>query len=125
MRGLHEGKRVSWASDLNLRQVRLFLSEDCPSEVGLGAQDHLQAKASWLLHSTGLGSDDTLPPGFEVAHPENQWQIKLSQIPVNQWRCPPKVSSDIVFSFELELWLCKFNKKFMRFVPWQFFFFSF
>ncbi|CAK9312718.1 unnamed protein product [Citrullus colocynthis] len=90
MRGLHKGKRVSWASDLNLRQVRLFLSEDCPSQVGLGAQDHLQAKASWLLHSTGLGSDDTLPPGFEVAHPENQWQIKLSQIPVNQWRCPPK-----------------------------------
>ncbi|KAA0065175.1 hypothetical protein IC582_006451 [Cucumis melo] len=92
MRGLHKGKRVSWASDLNLRQVRLFSSEDCPSQVGLGAQDHLQAKASWLLHSTGsgLGSDDTLPPGFEVAHPENQLQIKLSQIPVNQWRCPPK-----------------------------------
>ncbi|KAG6598491.1 Zinc finger CCCH domain-containing protein 6, partial [Cucurbita argyrosperma subsp. sororia] len=90
MRGLHKGKRVSWASDLNLRQVRLFLSEDCPSQVGLGAQDHLQAKASWLLHSTGSGSDDTLPPGFEVAHSENQSQIKLSQIPVNQWRCPPK-----------------------------------
>lgn len=71
--------------------------------MGLGAQDHLQAKASWLLHSTGsgLGSDDTLPPGFEVAHPENQLQIKLSQIPVNQWRCPPKVSSDFVFNFVL------------------------
>ncbi|XP_023002348.1 zinc finger CCCH domain-containing protein 6-like isoform X2 [Cucurbita maxima] len=90
MRRLHKGKRVSWASDLNLRQVRLFLSEESPSQVGLGAQDHLQAKTSWLLHSTGSGSDDILPPGFEVAHPENQLQIKLSQIPVNQWRCPPK-----------------------------------
>ncbi|XP_023537596.1 zinc finger CCCH domain-containing protein 6-like isoform X1 [Cucurbita pepo subsp. pepo] len=90
MRRLHKGRRVSWASDLNLRQVRLFLSEDSPSQVGLGAQDHLQAKTSWLLHSTGSGSDDILPPGFEVAHPENQLQIKLSQIPVNQWKCPPK-----------------------------------
>lgn len=82
-------------------QVRLFLSEDSPSQVGLGAQDHLQAKTSWLLHSTGSGSDDILPPGFEVAHPENQLQIKLSQIPVNQWKCPPKVNSDTVFNFML------------------------
>lgn len=67
--------------------------------MGLGAQDHLQAKTSWLLHSTGSGSDDILPPGFEVAHPENQLQIKLSQIPVNQWQCPPKVSSDSNFRF--------------------------
>lgn len=90
MRGLHKSKRVSWASDVNLCQVKLFLSEESPSQVGLGGQDHLQAKTSLLLHSTGLGSDDNLPPGFEGAHPANHWQIKLSQIPIIKWRCPPQ-----------------------------------
>ncbi|WKA10263.1 hypothetical protein VitviT2T_027843 [Vitis vinifera] len=93
MRGLQKSKRVSWPSDVNLCQVRLFLSEDSPSQVGqvgLGAQDHLQAKTSWLLHSNGMGSDDNLPPGFEGAHPANQLKNKLSQIPLITWRCPPK-----------------------------------
>ncbi|XP_042493469.1 zinc finger CCCH domain-containing protein 6-like [Macadamia integrifolia] len=90
MRGLQKSKRVSWAPDVNLCQVRLFLSEDSPSQVGLGAQDHLQAKTSWLLHSTGMGSDDHLPPGFEGAHPANQLKKELSQIPLIKWKCPPK-----------------------------------
>lgn len=90
MRGLHKSKRVSWASDVNLCQVKLFLSEESPSQVGLGGQDHLQAKTSCLLHSTGTGSDDNLPPGFEGAHPANQLQIKVSQIPLIKWRCPPR-----------------------------------
>ncbi|KAM0967683.1 hypothetical protein ACFX2A_016435 [Malus domestica] len=71
--------------------VKLFLLEESPSQVGLSAQDHLQVKASWLSHSSGTGSDDTLPPGFEGAHPANQPQIDLSQIPLIKWRCPPKV----------------------------------
>ncbi|KAF9611461.1 hypothetical protein IFM89_032431 [Coptis chinensis] len=52
-------------------QVRLFLSEDSPSQVGLGAQDNLQVKASWLLHSSGVGFEDQLPPGFEGAQSTN------------------------------------------------------
>ncbi|KAF9611462.1 hypothetical protein IFM89_032432 [Coptis chinensis] len=51
--------------------VRLFLSEDSPSQVGLGAQDNLQVKASWLLHSSGVGFEDQLPPGFEGAQSTN------------------------------------------------------
>ncbi|MCL7040393.1 hypothetical protein MKW94_010051 [Papaver nudicaule] len=91
MRGSHKSKRVSWASDENLRQVRLFLSEDSPSQVGVGVQDHLQAKKSWLLHSTGGGTDDQLPPGFEdSAHSENQFKKELSQIPLVKWQCPPR-----------------------------------
>jgi hypothetical protein len=76
----------------NDKQVRLFLSEESPSLAGLGSQDHLQAKESFLLHSTGPGSDDNRPPGFEGVHPANHLQIKLSQIPLVKWRCPPQVN---------------------------------
>ncbi|KAF5475269.1 hypothetical protein F2P56_007092 [Juglans regia] len=95
MRGLHKSKRVSWASDVNLCQVRLFLLEESPAQVGLGGQDHLQAKTSLALHSTGSGSDDNLPPGFEGAHPSNQLQIKLSQIDLIKWRSPPRIVPDL------------------------------
>ena len=71
--------------------MRLFLSEDAPSQSGLGAQDHLQAKAAWLLHAEGLvESDDLLPPGFEALH-KHQPQIEISQIPIIKWQCPPAV----------------------------------
>ncbi|XP_030527137.2 zinc finger CCCH domain-containing protein 6 [Rhodamnia argentea] len=90
MRGSHKWKRVTWATDVNLCQVRLFLSDEAPVQVGFGAQDHLQAKTSWLLHSTGISSDDALPPGFEAAHPSNKLQIKVSEIPLSKWKCPPR-----------------------------------
>ncbi|XP_011626473.1 zinc finger CCCH domain-containing protein 30 [Amborella trichopoda] len=80
----HKPKRVSWASEGNLCQVRLFLSEDPPTHAGSGAQDLLQAKASWLWHSTGTG--DELPPGFETSQP--MWHPKgLSSV---KWRYPPR-----------------------------------
>lgn len=94
MRGLQKSKRVSWASDLNLCQVKLFLSDECPSQVGLGGQDHLQAKASWPWHSGGAGSDDNLPPGFEGIQPANLLQNKLSQVPLIQWKCPSRFVLD-------------------------------
>ncbi|KAG2689220.1 hypothetical protein I3843_09G128900 [Carya illinoinensis] len=75
--------------------VRLFLLEESPAQVGLGAQDHLQAKTSLTLHSTGSGSDDNLPPGFEGAHPSNQLQIKLSQIDLIKWSSPPSIVLDL------------------------------
>ncbi|KAJ0085074.1 hypothetical protein Patl1_09277 [Pistacia atlantica] len=75
--------------------VRLFLSEESPSQVGLGAQEHLQAKSSWPMHSNGVVSDEFLPPGFEGAHPPNQLQIKLSEIPLIKWRCPPRFRLDL------------------------------
>lgn len=94
MRGLQKSKRVSWASDLNLCQVKLFLSDESPSQVGLSGQDHLQAKASWPWHSVGAGSDDNLPPGFEGIQPANLLQNKLSQIPLIQWKCPSRFVLD-------------------------------
>ncbi|KAJ0866194.1 putative transcription factor C3H family [Helianthus annuus] len=94
MRGLQKSKRVSWASDLNLCQVKLFLSDESPSQVGLGGQDHLQAKDSWSWHSGGASSDDNLPPGFEGIQPANLLQNKLSQIPVIQWKCPSRFILD-------------------------------
>ncbi|KAA8548655.1 hypothetical protein F0562_000339 [Nyssa sinensis] len=60
--------------------IRLFLSEESPSQVGFGSQDHLQAKTSWLLHSTGLGPDDNLPPGFEGAYSANLLKNTLAPI---------------------------------------------
>ncbi|KAG2692722.1 hypothetical protein I3760_08G065700 [Carya illinoinensis] len=97
MRGLHKSKRVAWASDVNLCQVRLFLSEESPTQVGLGAQDHLQAKTSLVLHSTGPGSDGNLPPGFEGSHPDKQLQIKLSQIHLIKWRSPSQFVLDFTW----------------------------
>ncbi|KAL7588705.1 hypothetical protein Lser_V15G36790 [Lactuca serriola] len=87
MRGLQKSKRVSWASDLNLCQVKLFLSDESPSQVGLSGQDHLQAKESWH-------SDDNLPPGFEGIQPANLFQNKLSQITLIQWKCPSRFILD-------------------------------
>lgn len=90
MGGSQKSKRVTWASDVNLCQVRLFLSEESPSQVGMGAQDHLQAKAI----SGGMGSDDNLPPGFEGIQPANPWIVKLAQIPLAKWKWPPRFEVD-------------------------------
>uniref|UniRef100_A0A1D1Z5I7 Zinc finger CCCH domain-containing protein 6 n=1 Tax=Anthurium amnicola TaxID=1678845 RepID=A0A1D1Z5I7_9ARAE len=83
-----QSKRVSWAPDVKLCQVRLFLSEDTPQS-GSGAQDHLQAKASWLQHSREVSSDESLPPGFEALL--IPYQSKgISQIPTIKWKAPLK-----------------------------------
>ncbi|XP_057962220.1 zinc finger CCCH domain-containing protein 6-like isoform X3 [Malania oleifera] len=89
MKRLKNSNRVSWPSEVDLCQVRLFLSDDCPSQVGLEAQDHLQEKSSWILHSNSMDSDD-LPPGFEVSHHANQLKGMFSFIPQMKWKCPPK-----------------------------------
>lgn len=77
------------------QQIRLFLSEESPSQVGLGAQDHLQEKTFSVSHLYGAAVDDFLPPGFEGAPSTNHLQINLSEVPVINWRCPLRVS----FSF--------------------------
>ncbi|OMO87456.1 putative nucleic acid binding protein [Corchorus capsularis] len=95
MRGANKSKRVTWATDVNLCQIRLFLSEESPSQVGLGAQDHLQAKSSSVSHLHGGAGDDFLPPGFEGGHSTNHLQINLSEIPVIKWRCPLRFVLDV------------------------------
>ncbi|KAG8066578.1 hypothetical protein GUJ93_ZPchr0004g38479 [Zizania palustris] len=91
MMGSRRSRRVSWATGGNLCKVRLFLSEDPPSQAGLRPQDNLQAKGSWLLHVAGLCSDDSLPPGFESLVPANELKIDISQIPLIRWKCPPHI----------------------------------
>ncbi|XP_010536361.1 PREDICTED: zinc finger CCCH domain-containing protein 6 [Tarenaya hassleriana] len=90
MRALHKSKRVSWPPDFKLCQVRLFLSEDSPSQVGSGAQDHLQAKSPLPSHP----SDENLPPGFGGSHSADQSQINLSDIPMVQWKCSVRILLD-------------------------------
>ncbi|KAJ1273318.1 hypothetical protein BS78_06G271100 [Paspalum vaginatum] len=89
--GSRRSKRVSWAAGANLCKVRLFLSEDSPSQAGLRPQNNLQAKGSWLMHAAGPSSDDSLPPGFESLQPTNDFKIDISQIPLIRWRCPPQI----------------------------------
>ncbi|KAJ4868866.1 Zinc finger CCCH domain-containing protein 6 [Raphanus sativus] len=86
MRALHKSKRVSWPPDFKLCQVRLFISEDSPSQVGSESQDHLQAKSH--------PSEDNLPPGFGGPLSANEPQIKLSDIPVIKWICSVRIVLD-------------------------------
>ncbi|QCE16673.1 hypothetical protein DEO72_LG11g3692 [Vigna unguiculata] len=88
---------VFWMQLVLESTVRLFLSEDSPSQVGLNSQDHLQAKASLQLPAGGPGSDDILPPGFEGTHTSCQFEIKPSQIPVIKWIIPPKIVLDLTW----------------------------
>lgn len=90
MRALHKSKRVSWPPDFKLCQVRLFLSEESPSQVGSGAQDHLQAKSPWPSHS----SDENLPPGFGGSHSADRPQINVSDISVIKWKLSVRILLD-------------------------------
>ncbi|XP_013711937.2 zinc finger CCCH domain-containing protein 6 [Brassica napus] len=89
MRALHKSKRVSWPPDFKLCQVRLFISEDSPSQVGSESQDHFQAISSGAAHL----SDDNLPPGFGGLLSPNE-SIKLSDIPVIKWQCSVQILLD-------------------------------
>ncbi|KAJ7944183.1 zinc finger CCCH domain-containing protein 6-like [Quillaja saponaria] len=88
MKRTRKSNRVAWAPEVNLCQVKLFLSDDYPSKVGQKYQD-LQAKTSWMLHSDTSESSD-LPPGFEDNHLLNQAKDDLSHIPCIKWKCPPQ-----------------------------------
>ncbi|KAK3143457.1 hypothetical protein QOZ80_4AG0300590 [Eleusine coracana subsp. coracana] len=92
MMGSRRSSRVSWATGPNLCKVRLFLSDDSPSQAGLRPQDNLQAKGSWLMHAAGPSSDDSLPPGFESLQPTNNVKIDIAKVPLIRWRCPPKMA---------------------------------
>ncbi|WCJ32595.1 Zinc finger CCCH domain-containing protein 6 [Euphorbia peplus] len=84
--------RVTWASGLNLCQVKLFLAEDSPSKVGSQTQDSLQKKApSMAMHHLNVEEFNELPPGFEGQKYVNSAIVASSSIPRIQWKCPPKV----------------------------------
>ncbi|XP_040970656.1 zinc finger CCCH domain-containing protein 6 isoform X2 [Gossypium hirsutum] len=79
----------------SITMIRLFLSEESPSQVGSGAQDHLQAKTFSVSHLYGAAVDDFLPPGFEGASSTNHLQINLSEVPVVSWRFPLRFVLDV------------------------------
>ncbi|GLT39226.1 hypothetical protein SLA2020_134320 [Shorea laevis] len=88
MKRSRKSNRVSWAPDVNLCQVKLFLMADCPSKVGVEPEVNLKAK-SWTSHPSGMYTDD-LPPGFEHGHCFTSLKNVTSHIPRIQWKCPPK-----------------------------------
>ncbi|XP_029127811.1 zinc finger CCCH domain-containing protein 6-like [Cajanus cajan] len=101
-------KRVSWASGSNLRQVKFFLPDDCPSKVGSKLQGkktlskwpyddepppgfegkHLQKQSP----STTTDEYDDIPPGFEGKHLQNQSKAVFPHIPRIKWECPPLIA---------------------------------
>ncbi|KAK2408921.1 zinc finger CCCH domain-containing protein [Trifolium repens] len=87
MKRSRKSNRVSWAPGSNLCQVKLFLSDDYPSKVGLKSQDNLKGKASSMLCSSSNEYVD-LPPGFESSHFPNQSKAEFSHIPKIKWECP-------------------------------------
>ncbi|GAB4847517.1 hypothetical protein Ancab_026576 [Ancistrocladus abbreviatus] len=84
-----KSSRVTWAPDVNLCQVRLFLSDSFPSEVGFYNDDHFQAKTSWLLHTNDVEFDD-LPPGFEGFRYSDPFRKEQYHVPQVKWKCPPR-----------------------------------
>ncbi|GAV74353.1 hypothetical protein CFOL_v3_17833 [Cephalotus follicularis] len=78
--------RVSWAPDVKLCQVKLFVSDDCPSKAGVKPPD-LQGRRSSILHPRGQ-DPSYLPPGFEAS--DNKSGEHLSCIPCIEWKSPAK-----------------------------------
>lgn len=73
-----------------IKQVKFFLSKDCPSKVSLQAQDCLRAKtwASCLKNDHSVNHHSR----FEGGCSTDPLQEKLSDIAQIKWKCPPKVS---------------------------------
>ncbi|TQD80940.1 hypothetical protein C1H46_033510 [Malus baccata] len=79
---------VSWASGADLRQVKLFSSEDYPVAVGVKYQKNLQPKASYKSRS--VPTEHVFPPGFERPVSVSQTKVELPPIPRIQWKRPSK-----------------------------------
>uniref|UniRef100_A0A7N0RBK6 Uncharacterized protein n=1 Tax=Kalanchoe fedtschenkoi TaxID=63787 RepID=A0A7N0RBK6_KALFE len=82
-------KKVSWAPDGNLSQIRQFSSEDCPSKVGLRIdRTHMKpsnrSQFSFASKELSLGLCRT-----KIKEAE-----KSSSIPIIRWKCPPKINLD-------------------------------
>lgn len=80
-------RRVSWAPEYNLCQVRLFLAEDAPFQSGLADQDHLQAKQSRLWHAYGSGFEGNQLLGFGDNYTKQNIQ-EDTIVPETTWCCP-------------------------------------
>ncbi|CAL0331905.1 unnamed protein product [Lupinus luteus] len=93
MKRQRKSNMVSWAPGPNLCQVKLFLSDDCPSKVGQKSQENLQAKTLTMLPSSTNENND-LPPGFEGNYFLNLSKAKFSHIPQIKWECAPQFTPD-------------------------------
>lgn len=78
-------------------QERLFLSEDAPALSRLDIQEKIQAKGSWLWHSTKSPSADNITPGCGGPRSILNKKKETAKIPVIKWCCPDRVH---IFCFE-------------------------
>ncbi|KAL9245652.1 hypothetical protein vseg_019277 [Gypsophila vaccaria] len=75
-------KRVKWASDDKICQVKMFTSEDFPSQISRKTKDHVQKIAS--VHSNEMKT-------LGSRRKENSSTSKqIRNIPVIKWKCPPE-----------------------------------
>lgn len=83
----HESKWITctWNPGKAFLFRRIYRTSDCR----IGNTGPPPGKGIMKLQSRGTGLDDNLPPGFEGIQPAKLWRIKLSQIPLITWRCPP------------------------------------
>ncbi|KAA3476328.1 zinc finger CCCH domain-containing protein 6-like [Gossypium australe] len=100
----------------SITMIRLFLSEESPSQVGSGAQDHLQAKTFSVSHLYVAAVDDFLPPGFEGASSTNHLQINLSEVPVISWRFPLRHHKALAISRSSQRYISTFSFSFITIV---------
>ncbi|XP_022962755.1 zinc finger CCCH domain-containing protein 6-like isoform X1 [Cucurbita moschata] len=92
MKRPRKSKGVSWTHGVDLCQVKLFSSQDCPSKAGLKSSDYLEAETPRMLHPYTAEFKDC-PPGFEVT-PSGTQLANLSSISLIKWRCPLKFVMD-------------------------------
>ncbi|XP_047325147.1 zinc finger CCCH domain-containing protein 6-like [Impatiens glandulifera] len=91
MEGLQKSKRVSWASDINLSEVKFYFTDESPSRIGLSGEDDLQVQTLWDQQSVETGIDLNFPPKIDEFHSISFLKNKISQIPLIKWSCPPKL----------------------------------
>uniref|UniRef100_A0A2P2K0C2 Uncharacterized protein MANES_02G102900 n=1 Tax=Rhizophora mucronata TaxID=61149 RepID=A0A2P2K0C2_RHIMU len=86
MKPLGKPNRVSWAPGVNLCQVRMFLTEDCPSKI---CKQIERRPLCMLQHPNGMELSE-FPPGFEDCHNLNPSKANLPSVRRIKWKCPPK-----------------------------------
>lgn len=90
-----ESKKVSWASEDILCQVRLFAAEDAPAQSSVTLQELLQAKKAKMMHMVNPVKTEDLPPGFGVPFVTKGIQaVVFDVVPQLQWRIPEHFNLD-------------------------------
>lgn len=87
-------KKVSWASEGDLCQVRLFAAEDAPAQSSIMLQDLLQAKKARFMHALNPVVPVDLPPGFGPSMSMGTKPVIAAIFPSVPWRVPEHFKLD-------------------------------